>query len=118
MNCPRCHTQLSPVTSGSQVVETRYRADGKSIRRRRQCTTCAHKFTTREYTVQALQATLDLKKTILNNQLVEKVEFALEDIETLTANLMELRVMLKEQTVEAQMIDCGFKTRSERHVAL
>ena len=46
------------------------------------------------------------------------MEFALEDVETLTANLMELRVMLKEQTVEAQMIDYGFKTRSERHIAI
>ena len=118
MNCPNCHKQLSNITSGSQVLETRYRADGKSIRRRRQCTACAHKFTTREYTIQALQATLDLKKTILTNQLVEKVEFALEDVETLTADLMELQVMLKEQTVEAQMIDYGFKTKSERHIAL
>ena len=61
---------------------------------------------------------MDLKKAILNNQLVDKVQFALEDLETLTANLMELKVMLKEQTVEAQMIDYGFKTRSERHIAL
>ena len=118
MNCPKCQKHISSITNGDQVIETRHRVDGNSIRRRRRCSGCGFRFTTREYTVKALQSTLDLKKTILNNQLVDKVQFALEDIQTLTANLMELEVMLKEQTVEAQMIDHGFKTRSERHIAL
>ncbi|HET7673428.1 MAG TPA: transcriptional regulator NrdR [Candidatus Saccharimonadales bacterium] len=42
MNCSRCHA------SDTKVIESRDVAGGKSIRRRRMCSQCAHRFTTYE----------------------------------------------------------------------
>lgn len=42
MHCPFCHNP------DSRVVDTRIADDGASIRRRRECTTCKHRFTTLE----------------------------------------------------------------------
>lgn len=42
MNCNRCHA------ADTKVIESRDVANGKSIRRRRMCSECAHRFTTYE----------------------------------------------------------------------
>lgn len=42
MNCSRCHA------SDTKVIESRDVAGGKSIRRRRMCSECTHRFTTYE----------------------------------------------------------------------
>lgn len=42
MNCNRCHA------SDTKVIESRDVAGGKSIRRRRMCSECTHRFTTYE----------------------------------------------------------------------
>lgn len=42
MNCSRCHA------SDTKVIESRDVANGKSIRRRRMCGNCEHRFTTYE----------------------------------------------------------------------
>lgn len=42
MNCNRCHA------TDTKVIESRDVANGKSIRRRRMCSECAHRFTTYE----------------------------------------------------------------------
>lgn len=42
MNCNQCHT------SDTKVIESREAAEGKSIRRRRMCSKCEHRFTTYE----------------------------------------------------------------------
>lgn len=42
MNCSRCHA------SDTKVIESREVAGGKSIRRRRMCPECTHRFTTYE----------------------------------------------------------------------
>ena len=42
MNCSRCHA------SDTKVIESREVAGGKSIRRRRMCSECTHRFTTYE----------------------------------------------------------------------
>lgn len=42
MNCSRCHA------ADTKVIESRDVANGKSIRRRRMCSECAHRFTTYE----------------------------------------------------------------------
>ncbi|HYF97242.1 MAG TPA: transcriptional regulator NrdR [Patescibacteria group bacterium] len=42
MNCSRCHA------SDTKVIESREVAGGKSIRRRRMCAECTHRFTTYE----------------------------------------------------------------------
>ena len=42
MNCSRCHA------SDTKVIESRDVAGGKSIRRRRMCSQCMHRFTTYE----------------------------------------------------------------------
>jgi transcriptional repressor NrdR len=41
MHCPRCHEP-------TRVLESRSADDGHSVRRRRSCTSCAHRFTTFE----------------------------------------------------------------------
>lgn len=43
MRCPVCHR------SDSKVVDSRETADGRSIRRRRECLECGKRFTTYEY---------------------------------------------------------------------
>lgn len=42
MNCPRCRC---PDTS---VIDSRLAEDGRAVRRRRECSTCGHRFTTFE----------------------------------------------------------------------
>lgn len=42
MKCPTCHSQES------KVIESRDVASGESIRRRRECESCQHRFTTYE----------------------------------------------------------------------
>ena len=42
MRCPRCNE------SGTRVIDSRDLENGNSIRRRRECETCAHRFTTYE----------------------------------------------------------------------
>jgi transcriptional repressor NrdR len=42
MKCPRCHID------SSKVVESRDAGDGDAIRRRRECLSCAHRYTTYE----------------------------------------------------------------------
>ncbi|MCC7140643.1 MAG: transcriptional repressor NrdR [Candidatus Eisenbacteria bacterium] len=43
MRCPRCgHDE-------DRVLETRVVQDGEAIRRRRECASCSHRFTTKEY---------------------------------------------------------------------
>lgn len=42
MNCSRCHA------ADTKVIESRDVANGKSIRRRRMCSECTHRFTTYE----------------------------------------------------------------------
>ncbi len=42
MNCNQCHA------SDTKVIESREAAEGKSIRRRRMCSKCEHRFTTYE----------------------------------------------------------------------
>jgi transcriptional repressor NrdR len=42
MNCSRCHA------TDTKVIESRDVANGKSIRRRRMCSNCTHRFTTYE----------------------------------------------------------------------
>jgi transcriptional repressor NrdR len=42
MKCPKCHQDQS------KVIESRDVADGDSIRRRRECLACEHRFTTYE----------------------------------------------------------------------
>lgn len=42
MNCPRC------ASASIRVVDSRDSGDGKSIRRRRECESCEHRFTTFE----------------------------------------------------------------------
>lgn len=42
MRCPRCNE------SGTRVIDSRDLENGSSIRRRRECETCAHRFTTYE----------------------------------------------------------------------
>ena len=76
------------------------------------CTTCAHKFTTREYTIHDLARTLALKEDIQSNQYINKLSCALEDIETAMASLMELQTMLRLQTEEAAFLDKNFNGRT------
>jgi transcriptional repressor NrdR len=47
MKCPRCH-ELD-----DKVLDTRAIKDGRGIRRRRECNTCGHRFTTVEEIVHA-----------------------------------------------------------------
>ena len=112
MKCPRCGAVVSsnrgPIDDRHRVLETRYRSDGRSIRRRRQCTTCTHKFTTREYTIHDLAKTLALKESILTHQYIDKTACALEDIETAMANMMELQTMLKQQVEDAGFLDKNY----------
>lgn len=42
MRCPKCHTD------DSKVIESRDASDGDTIRRRRECLQCRHRFTTYE----------------------------------------------------------------------
>lgn len=42
MKCPRCHKD------SSKVIESRDASDGDTIRRRRECLECAHRYTTYE----------------------------------------------------------------------
>ncbi|HET6744903.1 MAG TPA: transcriptional regulator NrdR [Candidatus Limnocylindria bacterium] len=42
MRCPRCNTD------GTRVIDSRDLESGSTIRRRRECETCAHRFTTYE----------------------------------------------------------------------
>lgn len=42
MKCPRCHID------SSKVIESRDASDGDAIRRRRECLSCAHRYTTYE----------------------------------------------------------------------
>ena len=112
MKCPKCKWQ------GSEVCETRYRTDGISIRRRRICLECKHKYTTREYTIKDLAETLKLKENILSNQLVDKVSFALEDVNTLASNLQDLKRLLESQVEKAAFVDQCEKAVAERHRVL
>jgi transcriptional repressor NrdR len=43
MRCPKCHTLED------KVIDSRSSRDGGTIRRRRECTACNHRFTTREH---------------------------------------------------------------------
>lgn len=43
MKCPKC-----PGDKGTKVIESREVADGESIRRRRECLACGHRYTTYE----------------------------------------------------------------------
>jgi len=45
MNCPKCGHE------DSKVLDTRTGRENRSIRRRRQCLACGHRFTTLEETV-------------------------------------------------------------------
>jgi transcriptional repressor NrdR len=52
VNCPRCH-------SHSKTLETRKAEGGSALRRRRECTSCGHRFTTYE---RAVPETLEVVK--------------------------------------------------------
>jgi len=43
MNCPQCQQ------SDTRVIDSRHTQDGRAIRRRRECGSCAYRFTTYEY---------------------------------------------------------------------
>lgn len=47
MRCPKCHSLEN------KVIDSRMSRDGASIRRRRECLECAHRFTTYEYLEEA-----------------------------------------------------------------
>jgi transcriptional repressor NrdR len=52
VNCPRCH-------SSTAILETRRAEGGGTLRRRRECTECGHRFTTYE---RAVPETLEVVK--------------------------------------------------------
>ena len=83
MKCPKCHKKINSVNA--KVLETRSRADGTSIRRRRECCHCKKRFTTREYTVSDLHDMLEIDNS--GNISNVKINFALEDIKTAQENL-------------------------------
>ncbi len=47
MRCPRCGCQED------RVIDSRASKDGAAVRRRRECTSCGHLFTTHEDIIQA-----------------------------------------------------------------
>ena len=119
MKCPYCNHLLQSKPGGDQVLETRRSPNEKSIRRRRLCSSCKKKFTTREFTVLDLQHTLDLKQSIISQSLVIKVSDILEDGTSLMSNLQDLKCLLEKQLDDAQdsMIDssvnrCGDRFRT------
>lgn len=67
MQCPKCHK------TSTNVYDTRISKNGKSTRRRRECTNCGYRFTTIEEV-----KVLDLKVEKRNGQMVDFSEEKLE----------------------------------------
>ena len=91
MNCPKCQKAVNSVNA--KVLETRARNDGASIRRRRECSYCHKRFTTREYTVADLLHILNIAHAEVFSS--TKINFALEDINTAQENLSSIQKELE-----------------------
>lgn len=51
MNCPACKKR-----TGVEVVDSRFDRETQRVRRRRRCTSCAHRWTTWEVTAETIEA--------------------------------------------------------------
>ena len=115
MNCPRCATE------DTRVVDSRPSDGGATIRRRRECTTCGHRFTT--YERYALSITVRKRNGSIEDfdpaKIRQGVESALADrpvppdtIAKILANLPELQDRVGELIadllgVEAALVTTG-----------
>ena len=93
MKCPDCGKMQS--SAQDHVLETRRRADGDYIRRRRQCGNCGARFSTREYTVLDLKEQLKIRDSFLKNELALKVDYAIEDLIVARENLNALENIMR-----------------------
>lgn len=99
MNCSRCHA------SDTKVIESREVMGGKSIRRRRMCCQCEHRFTTYERVEQPQLIVIknnDVRELFNRNKLLAGLYRACEKTSVTSLQLEQL-----VSDVEQQLHECG-----------
>ena len=72
MNCPKCHAE-------TVVIDSRARFDN-SIRRRRRCLDCYHRFTSHEVSTEAIEQQSSQKQTERIIEAREIFQAAIDDV--------------------------------------
>jgi len=111
MRCPFCGNL------DDKVLESRSMANGESIRRRRECTSCGYRFTSYEHIEekQLMVVKRDGRRQVFDRtKLTKGIERALEKrpltpemIENLVAEIEEMAVMKGKATREISTADLG-----------
>lgn len=99
MNCSRCHA------SDTKVIESREVAGGKSIRRRRMCSECTHRFTTYERIERPQLIVVknnDVREIFNRNKLLAGLYRACEKTSVTSLQLEQL-----VSDVETQLYECS-----------
>ena len=104
MHCPFCATE------DTRVIDSRVIGDGSQVRRRRECTACAERFTTKEY------PELTMPKIIKKDG--ARIPFSDDKLRAGVLRALEKRPVSDEQ-VEALMQDISHRLRAsgEREIS-
>lgn len=94
MHCPYCYN------SDSRVVDTRIADDGASIRRRRECTACKHRFSTLETSGFQVVKRSGVIETFSRSKLVQGVAKACQG-RPVTEDSLALLAQKVEETLRA-----------------
>lgn len=108
MLCPKCHSL------DDKVIDSRLSKEGHSIRRRRECLGCAHRFTTYEEVerIELLAVKRDSRREPFDRQKLlssfvkacEKRPISLDTMEQAIANIMQELESLQEHEVSTKTI--------------
>tara|TARA_R100000458_G_C8169927_1_gene170813 strand:- start:194 stop:541 length:348 start_codon:yes stop_codon:yes gene_type:complete len=108
MRCPKCGTF---VKDSARVLECRKTENSHSIRRRRQCGACGHRFTTREFTEKEVNDLLILRDLLFSREAAADavcfIESMMEDLKTAVYNCKKLKEVIKKNQENKETILFG-----------
>ncbi|MFZ4116459.1 MAG: transcriptional regulator NrdR [Chthoniobacterales bacterium] len=108
MLCPKCHSL------DDKVIDSRLSKEGSSIRRRRECLTCQHRFTTYEEIerIEMLAVKRDSRREAFDRQKIlsslvkacEKRPISLEVMEKAIAQILQNLESLQQHEISTKLI--------------